>query len=52
VEVVLDVHVRGVKIKKFLNPDVVTMHLLEKGFIERYLCWFAKENHMFLTRPW
>jgi hypothetical protein len=33
VEVVLGVHVRGVKIKKkFLHPDVVTMHFLHKGF--------------------
>jgi len=29
-EVVLYVHVRGAKIKKFLDPDVVTMHLLQK----------------------
>jgi hypothetical protein len=42
VDTVLDVHVRGVKIKKFLNPDVVTTHLLQKKrFIKRYLCWFA-----------
>jgi len=25
---VLDVHARGVKIKKFLDPDVISMHLL------------------------
>jgi hypothetical protein len=30
VETILDVHVRGVKIKKFLYPDVVTMYLLQK----------------------
>jgi hypothetical protein len=29
------------KNKKFLNTDVVTMHLLQKGFLKRYLCWFA-----------
>jgi len=27
-EAVLDVHVRGVKIKKFIYPNVVTIHLL------------------------
>jgi len=41
VEAVLDVNVRDVKIKKFLDSEVVTMHLLQTGFIERYLCWFA-----------
>jgi len=29
------------KNKKFLNPGVVTLHLIQKGFIERYMCWFA-----------
>ena len=29
------------KNKKFLDLDVVTMHLLQKGFIEKYLCWYA-----------
>jgi hypothetical protein len=28
VEAILDIHVRGVKIKKILNPDVITMHFL------------------------
>jgi hypothetical protein len=41
VEVVLDVHARSVKIKKYLHPDVVTIHLLHKGFMENYLCWYA-----------
>jgi hypothetical protein len=27
--------------KKFLHPDVVTKHLLHKGFMEEYLCWYA-----------
>jgi hypothetical protein len=27
--------------KKFLHPDVVTMHLLHKGFMKEYLCWYA-----------
>jgi hypothetical protein len=38
VEAVLYIHVRGVK--KILN-NIVTIHLLQKGFIEKYLCWFA-----------
>jgi len=29
------------KNKKFLDPDVVMIHLLQKRFMERYLCWFA-----------
>ena len=24
-----------------MHPDVVTMHLLTKGFIEDYMCWYA-----------
>jgi hypothetical protein len=27
--------------KKFLDPNVVTMHLIQKGFMERYQCWFT-----------
>jgi hypothetical protein len=27
--------------KKYMYPDVVTMHLLHKGFIENYQCWYA-----------
>jgi len=26
---------------KFLHQDVVTMHLLTKGFMQDYLCWYA-----------
>jgi len=26
---------------KFMHQDVVTMHLLTKGFMEDYLCWYA-----------
>jgi hypothetical protein len=37
VEAVLDVYVRGVK----SNLEVVTICLLQKGFMERYSCWFA-----------
>ena len=43
VDVVFDIHVRGVRIKKFHDLYVVTMHLLYKGFVEKY--------HMLLTRP-
>jgi hypothetical protein len=32
---------RKCKNKKFLHQDVVMMHLLIKGFIEDYLCWYA-----------
>ena len=38
VEMVLDVHVKGVKIKKFINPNVIIMHLIHKGFTKKYLC--------------
>jgi hypothetical protein len=41
VERVLHVHAKGVKIKKFLDLDVVTMHLLQKRFMKKYLCWYA-----------
>jgi hypothetical protein len=27
--------------KKYLHPDVVMMHLLHKGFMENYWCWYA-----------
>jgi len=37
VEVVLDVHARGVRIKK-INSDVVTMYILQKRLMEKYLC--------------
>jgi hypothetical protein len=40
-ETVLGVHVGSVKIKKYLHLDVVMMHLLHKGFMEDYLCWYA-----------
>jgi hypothetical protein len=32
---------RKCKNLKFLHQDVVTMHLLTKGFMEDYLCWYA-----------
>jgi hypothetical protein len=27
--------------KKYLHPNVVMMHLLHKGFMENYMCWYA-----------
>jgi len=32
---------RKCKNLKFLHQDVVTMHLLIKGFMQDYLCWYA-----------
>jgi len=29
------------KNKKFLDPYIVMMHLLQKRFMEEYLCWYA-----------
>jgi hypothetical protein len=29
------------KNKKFLDPDCVTMHLLQKVFVEKYSCWYT-----------
>jgi hypothetical protein len=29
------------KNKKFMHQDVITMHLLTKGLMEDYLCWYA-----------
>jgi hypothetical protein len=29
------------KKEKFFYPNIVTMHLLHKGFMEEYLCWYA-----------
>ena len=29
---------KSCKNKKFINPDVVTMYLLQKRFMEKYLC--------------
>jgi len=28
--------------KMYLHPDAVMMHLLHKGFVENYLCWYAQ----------
>jgi hypothetical protein len=32
------------KNKKFLDPNVVTIHLLHKRFVEEYLCWYAHKE--------
>jgi hypothetical protein len=40
-DAVLSVHAGSVKIKKYLHLDVVTIHLLHKGFMEDYMCWYA-----------
>ena len=32
---------RKCKNKKYLHQDVVMMHLLHKGLMEDYLCWYA-----------
>jgi len=32
------------KNKKFINLDVVTIHLLQKRFMKKYLCWYANEG--------
>jgi hypothetical protein len=32
---------RKYKNKKFMHLDVITMHLLHKGFMEDYLCWYT-----------
>jgi hypothetical protein len=39
--VVLGVPCRKCKNKKFLHQDIVTMHLLTKGLLEDYLCWYV-----------
>jgi len=31
------------KNKKFLHQDVVMIHVLQKGFMKRHMCWFAHE---------
>jgi hypothetical protein len=35
---------RNCKNKKFVHLDVITMHLLIKGFIEDYLCWYTHKE--------
>jgi hypothetical protein len=32
------------KNKKFIDEDVVMMHLLQKRFMEKYTCWYANEK--------
>ena len=40
-EAILDVHIGDVKIKKFLDPDIVTIDILQKGFMEQYMCCYS-----------
>ena len=35
---------RKCKNKKYLHLDIVTMHLLHKGFMKDYLCWYAHKE--------
>jgi hypothetical protein len=52
VERVLDIHARGIKIKKFLDVDVLTMLLLQKKVSWRNTCVDMHiKNHMFLIIP-
>jgi len=32
---------RKCKSLKFLHQDIITMHLITKGFMQDYLCWYA-----------
>jgi hypothetical protein len=38
---VLDVHVRGVKINVFWSRYCYDTSFIKKKFMEKYLCWFA-----------
>ena len=40
-EALLDVHVRGVKIKSFLIHMLSRCIFYKKRFMEKYLCWFT-----------
>ena len=35
---------RKCKNKKYLHPDVIMMYLLQKGFMDDYLCWYAHKE--------
>ena len=41
VEGVLDVHISDVK---KIDPNIVTIYLLQKKFMEKYLCWYEHEE--------
>ena len=41
VEAVLDIHVRGVKIKSFSIQMLLRCIFYKKSFMEKYLCWFS-----------
>ena len=40
----MDVHVEGEKTKKFIDPDIVMMYLLQKEFMEDYLCLYKQRE--------
>jgi len=41
------------KNKKFLDPNIVMMHLLQKEFMKKNTCIdMHTKNHMFLMIPW
>jgi hypothetical protein len=44
VDVVLDVHIRYVKIESFLIQKFLRCIFYKKRFMEKYLCWFAQEK--------
>ena len=51
-ELVLDVLRRDLKTKKFIDPDVLTIHLLQKGSYWNTCFGLHIENRMSLMRPW
>jgi hypothetical protein len=44
------------KNKMFLDPNVVTIYLLQKRFMEEYLCWYAHREpfvpHKTMIKKW
>ena len=44
-EAVLDIHVRNVRIKSSSIQILVRCIFYKKRFMEKYLCWFAHEEH-------
>jgi len=41
VDGVLDVHISDIK---KIDPNIVTIYLLQKTFMEKYLCWYEHEE--------
>ena len=52
VEAVLDIHVRGVKIKRFLDPNVITMHLLQKKVHEEIVVLVCTPRTIYSLRDY